>query len=256
MPRTPRVPRRYSVAELSDLVDRIVESRYRSAVLDVERLRREQPGATPEQLSDVLIRRAQRRLAAVAALSGGAAASPGLGTAAVLTTAGMDAAWTMSRLAELIMAIGVAHGHSAPDFAERKAWVLSALAMSNGAKGTMDELAGVAGVRGGVKMLRQLGPSRLDAFNSRLMAKLGTRLLIRDSLLAAGNVVPFGIGAGIGATGNAIITRKVGRAAVHLFATSPPPRRRTKPIRWKRGERYDVIDVEGEEVDIGGAWPG
>ena len=106
-------------------------------------------------------------------------------------------------------------------------------------------------------MIRQRGPSRLEAFNSRLLAKLGTRLLIRDSILAAGNVVPFGIGAGIGATGNAIITRTVGRAAIRLFSTAPAPSGRRRPIRWKRAEapeRYDVIDVEGEELDIGGSW--
>jgi hypothetical protein len=255
MGRPFRSRRPTSAAELGELVDRIVDTRYRAAVEEVDRLRSEQPSATPAQLSDVLIRRAQRRLAAVAALSGGAAASPGLGTTAVLATAGLDAAWTMSRLAELIMAIGIAHGYDAPSFAERKAWVLAALAMSNGATGSIDELAGRLGVRGGVSLIRQLGPARLDSLNSRLAAKLATRLLVRDSLLTIGNVVPFGIGAGIGATGNALITRTVGKAAVRLFSTSAPPRRR--PGRWAPSRAYDdVIDVEAEEVDIGWSPPG
>ena len=258
MPRGPRIPRRPTVAELSELLDRVVEQRYKSAVEDVYQLKRGRPSATPADLSEVLIRRAQRKLAAVAAISGGAAASPGLGTTAVLATVGLDAAWTTTRLAELIMSIGVAHGYAAPTFAERKAWVLAALAISNGAHGTVDELSGAMGAIGGIRALRQLGPSRLDAFNSRLMAKVATKLLVRDSLLSLGNVVPFRIGAGIGATGNAVIARTVGRSAVQLFSTTAPTRRRNRA--WQqvketlRPERYEVIDVEGEEVDITGSW--
>ena len=255
MARTPRV-RRYSTSELSELVDRVVESRYRAAVEDEYQLRREQPLATPAQLSEVLIKRAQRKLAVVAAVSGGAAASPGLGTAAVLATVGLDAAWTMSRLAELIMAIGVAHDHHASTLAERKSWVLAALAISNGAHGSLDELSGAVGTFGGIKALRQLGPSRLEAFNSRLVAKLATRLLVRDSLLSLGNIVPFGIGAGIGATGNAIIARSVGRSAIQLFSTTSPTRRRTRVYQRAkqalRKQPYEVIDVDAEEVDV--AW--
>ena len=258
MPRGPRV-RRLTPAELSELVDRVVESRYRAAVEDVYQLRREQPLATPAQLSEVLIKRAQRKLAIVAAVYGGAAASPGIGTAAVLATVGLDAAWTLSRLAELIMAIGIAHDHHAATLSERKAWVLAALAVSNGAHGSLHDLSGPMGTFGGIKALRQLGPSRLEAFNSRLVAKLATRLMVRDSLLSLGNIVPFGIGAGIGATGNAIIARSVGRGAVQLFSTTEPTRRRTRVfqrakevLRNDRREPYEVIDVDGEEVDI--AW--
>jgi hypothetical protein len=251
-----RVPTRLTVDQLADLLDRVVRSRYEHAVAEVADVRSRYPTATPTQVSQVLVRRAQRKLAAVAAMSGGAAAAPGIGTAVGLAAASADAAWTMTRLAELVLAIGVAHGYDAPSLEERKAWVLATLAVANGASGTFEQLAGRLGSRGGIAFLRQLGPARLQSLNSALVSRLAARLLATDSLLAVGNVLPFGIGAGIGAAGNAAITRSVGRAAIGLFSAGAP----SSATRFRRpGARRggyaevrvddDVIDVEGDEPD-------
>jgi hypothetical protein len=254
-----RVPTRLTVDQLADLLDRVVRSRYEHAAAEVAEVRSRYPTAGPTHVSQILVRRAQRKLAAVAAMSGGAAAAPGIGTAVGLAAAGADAAWTMTRLAELVLAVGVAHGYDAPSLEERKAWVLATLAVANGASGTFEQLAGDLGSRGGIAFLRQLGPARLQSLNSALVSRLAARLLATDSLLAFGNVLPFGIGAGIGAAGNAAITRSVGRAAIGLFSAARPA---AGPRFRRRGGRRsdypvvlvddDVIDVEGDESDAGG----
>jgi hypothetical protein len=249
-----RVPARLTVDQLADLLDRVVRSRYDHAVADVAEVRARYPSAGPAQVSQVLVRRAQRSLAAVAAMSGGAAAAPGIGTAVGLAAAGADAAWTMTRLAELVLAVGVAHGYDAPSLEERKAWVLATLAVANGATGTFEQLAGDLGSRGGIALVRRLGPARLQSLNSALLSKLAARVLATDSLLTLGNVLPFGIGAGIGAAGNAAITRSVGRAAIRLFSAGAPGSRPWYRRGAPRRSGYadvrvddDVIDVEGVE---------
>lgn len=223
-------------------VDRAVEGRYQSAMARVERLRSTEPDAHPRRLTALLVRRTQSELGAVAAVSGATAAAPGIGTATTLATAAADATWTITRLAELIMAIGIAHGHDAPSMEERKAWVLSTLAIANGATGTLDDLAGNWSRLGGVRLLAQLGPARLDAFNSGLVTRLAGRLMARGAALSASRLAPFGIGAAVGAAGNIAATRLVGRAAADLF-TATPLRRRYE----------DVLDLDGEEVTVEGS---
>jgi len=201
-----------------------------------------EPGSDPQRLTKLLLSRAQKELGAVAAVSGATAAAPGIGTGATLATAAADAAWTITRIAELIMAIGIAHGHEAPSLEERKAWVLSTLAIANGATGTLDDLAGHWSRLGGVRLLAQLGPARLDAFNSGVVTRLAGRLMARGAALSASRLAPFGIGAVVGAAGNIAATRLIGRAAADLFAATPI-----------RRHYEDVLDLDGEEVPVEGS---
>ena len=101
-------------------VDRLVESRYDAAATLVARLRAEHPDVTDDQLVERIVRRFSRELGVVAAMSGGAAAVPGAGTAAAVLTAGADVAYSVSRLGEMVLAIGIAYGHDAASFEERR----------------------------------------------------------------------------------------------------------------------------------------
>lgn len=240
------MPGRYTpVSSLSPLVDRIVEQRYLGAVDSVAELRSRHPDASASQLADLLIRRATRELAAVAAVSGGTAAIPGVGTAAAVASASADMAWTLTRLGELAMAIGIAHGHDAGSFEERKAWVLAVLAMANGAMSGVEGAAAKIGQRGGIAVVERLTGRELTGVNSVLGTKIAARLASEQVAVRLGRLVPFGIGAGIGAAGNALITRSIGRAAKEFFGSSPEAGRRAS-----RGEA--VIDVSAVERSAGG----
>ena len=95
------------------------------------------------------------------------------------------------------------------------------------------------------RLLAQLGPARLEAFNSTVGKRIVGRLLAEDAVLRFGRALPFGLGAGIGAAGNVMVTRLVGRAAAQLFTDERPRARR---------QDADVLDLDGEEVDPASAW--
>lgn len=218
MARTPKLP---STGALLPALDRLVETRYDSARALVEELRMAHPHGGTDAVVDEIVRRTTRELAAVAALSGGAAAVPGVGTATSLAAAGADLAYTMTRLGEMILAIGIAHGHDAGSLAERKAWVLAVLSMGRGAVVGVDGLAGRVGATGGARLAGTISTTQLDRVNSKLAARLLAKLTTEPAAVRMGRLLPFGIGAGIGAAGNVVIVRSIARAARQFFGDEP-----------------------------------
>jgi hypothetical protein len=106
--------RRPDESSLVPIVDRLVDQRFAMAVESVSRLRAEHPGADADALADLLIRRCARELALGGAMAGGAAASPVAGVAMAAATTGADATYSMGRLSELIMGLGLIYGHTEP----------------------------------------------------------------------------------------------------------------------------------------------
>ena len=231
-----RAPSRQGGALLST-VDRIVESRYDSAVALVDGIRARPGRPSTDEIVDELVRKYSKELAAVAALSGGAAALPGTGTAAAVLATGADVAFTIGKLAEMVLAIGVAYGHDARSIEERRAWVLAVLSMGKGAVSGVEGLAGRIGAEGGARIVTSITSTQLDSVNSRLAAKMLARLASEQSAARLGRLLPFGIGAGVGAAGNVLIVRSVARTARKFFSVGPS----TAPIL---GVAPDVIDVE------------
>ena len=227
-------------------VDRLVESRYDAAAALVARLRAEHPDVTDDQLVERIVRRFSRELGVVAAMSGGAAAVPGAGTAAAVLTAGADVAYSVSRLGEMVLAIGIAYGHDAASFEERKAWVLAVLSMSRGAVAGLDGLAAKTGAEGGAAALASLTGAQLESINSKLAAKVVAKLSTDAAVSRLGRVLPFGIGAGVGAAGSIAIARSVARQARRFFRPNDP--HASMPIDVTATER-----PEGQTTTVGGA---
>lgn len=227
-------------------VDRLVESRYDAAAALVARLRAEHPDLTDDQLVERIVRRFSRELGVVAAMSGGAAAVPGAGTAAAVLTAGADVAYSVSRLGEMVLAIGIAYGHDAASFEERKAWVLAVLSMSRGAVAGLDGLAAKIGAEGGAAALASLTGAQLESINSKLAAKVVAKLSTDAAVSRLGRVLPFGIGAGVGAAGSIAIARSVARQARRFFRPNDP--HASMPIDATATER-----PEGQTTTVGGA---
>ena len=227
-------------------VDRLVESRYDAAAALVARLRAEHPDVTDDQLVERIVRRFSRELGVVAAMSGGAAAVPGAGTPAAVVTAGADGAYSGSRLGEMVLAIGIAYGHDAASFEERKAWVLAVLSMSRGAVAGLDGLAAKIGAEGGAAALASLTGAQLESINSKLAAKVVAKLSTDAAVSRLGRVLPFGIGAGVGAAGSIAIARSVARQARRFFRPNDP--HASMPIDVTATER-----PEGQTTTVGGA---
>ncbi len=201
-------------------VDRLVDTRYPTAVSAVARVRAARPAAEGTQIADELIRLARRELVAVGAAAGGAAAVPGIGTSIGLAANTADVGWTVARLGELILAIGLAYGHTPESIEERRTWVLAVLAMATGASNGLRDLARQVGSKGGATIVKGVPNTVLIRMNRVLGRRLVARWSAREGFRRMGRLVPFGLGAVIGGAGNAAIVAVVGREAKRFFDVS------------------------------------
>ena len=246
------------------LVERLVEQRHAAASDDVDRLRAEHPHADRDQLADLLIRTCMKDMALGGAITGGAAASPVAGVAVAAASAGADATWSVSRLGELIMGLGIIYGHEQASRSERAVWVAAILGVSEGAAVGMTGLAARIGARGGARLIARLPAAGAGTAKAGRLARAGSgvsRLASKKGPWSIAALVPYGIGAGVGAAGNAALAQAVGRAAKQYFAGLPEGgaasagRRAGSDRQAATGtvddvEDADIIDVEFVEEII------
>lgn len=206
---------------MSPALERVVESRYSAAEDQVRRLRAAHPDEDTEVLADRLVRQYVRDLAIGGAVTGGAAASP-LAGVTVLAAAGVDAAYSAGRLGEMIMAIGILYGHEHSTVEQRTAWMWAVMGMADGAAVGLSGLAAKVGTRGGARLLARLPNSAVAAANQRAGRRLAARLARSRSPWGLAALLPYGIGAGVGAAGNVALVLGVGRAAKEFFARTAP----------------------------------
>jgi hypothetical protein len=178
--------------------------------------------ASPAEVIEQLERRYRMAVVGIGAASGGAAALPGVGTAASVATGAAEIAAFVSATAMYVLALAELHDIPVSDPEVRRALVLAALV---GEAGTIaiDGTAVEAGSTWAQVLGRRASKESLGGLNGRLGKLLLTRFGARQGALLVGRAVPFGIGAGIGAAGNAALARGVIRAARRTFG--PPPKR-------------------------------
>jgi hypothetical protein len=226
---------------LIPIVDRLVDQRYAAAVDAVARLRAEDPTADPGPLADRLIRRCARDLAVGGAVSGGAAASPVSGVAVAAASAGADATYSMGRLSEMIMGLGLVYGHDHPSAEERAGWIWAVLGLSEGAAVGLTGLAARVGARSGARLVSRLPTGAPAAANATVGRRMMSKLSNGKGPWSLAALVPYGIGAGVGAAGNAVLAQSVGRAAKQYFAGKEPGVAAFDPVVEDGGEG-EIVD--------------
>lgn len=161
----PHDPKRRSFIEKArqsvlDAVDAAVEKRWQPA----QDRAASTNGSSKERVIQV---RAMflKELTLVGTASGGAAAAPGVMTAAKVGTAIAELGWITTRLADLILTVAAIHGHTKASVEERRAWVLTILAYGDSAGGVFTRLAGEAGKGLGLKATQRIPVTVLRKFN-------------------------------------------------------------------------------------------
>lgn len=201
-------------------VDRAVTTRWDAAV----RRAAETDGPVEDRV-EVVRDSFTRELAMVGAASGGVAALPGAGTATAIATVSADIGWYSMRLADLIMTIAAIHGHERAELEERRTWVLSVLAFGDAAASGIDRAATDAGATLATRQLGGVSAATLRMVNRKLTARLVTRFGARRGAATLGRLLPFGIGAAIGAGGNSFGVHAVSRHADRFFRGLDEPAR-------------------------------
>ncbi len=240
------VNRREDPNPLLPVLDRLVEHRYGAAVHDVAALRGEHPDDSPDELANRLIRRYAKDLAIGGAVSGGAAASPVAGVAVAAASAGADATFSVGRLGEMIMAIGLVYGHDTTTVDERRTAIVTIMGLADGAAVGMSGLAARAGAKGGARVLQRI-PTKAPAATAGRGTKALAKLSNTKGPWSLTALIPYGIGAGVGAAGNALLARAVGKAAKDYFASHAPTS--GVPGVDPRTEVVEVDDADTELLD-------
>ena len=219
----PRLPAGRTLAgPLTAAIDQVVRSRYEPARVSVAALRAQRPAASPAQLADAVIARYRRELGAMGAASGGVAAVPGIGTGIVIAGSVSETGWSVVRLGQMILELGLVHGHDARGLEERRGWVLAVLALALGAGEGLEQAAGRVVGRGGVVALRALPAAQVTRVNRTVAARLLLRWGSAQAAMRLGNAIPFGVGAAVGVGANVLLVNLVGARARAFFDTEPP----------------------------------
>jgi hypothetical protein len=184
------------------------------------RLRRTSPGMTPAQTVRQLERRYLTTVVGIGGASGAAAAVPGVGTAATIASGAAEVTAFVSASTLFVLALAELYGIPMSDPEVRRALVLAVLVGESG----VAAVEGAASVEGhwAQVLARSTSREKIAGVNGYLGRMLLRRLGTRQGALLVGRALPLGIGAAIGAGGNAALARSAISAARKAFG--PPPK--------------------------------
>ena len=186
----------------------------------VERIRRRNPVADPQQVVRLLEKEYLNVVAATGGAVGVAAAAPSVGTgvAAALTVG--DVATFFGASAAFALAVASVHGIEVQDVERRKALLLATLLGESGARAVGDT-AGISTVRVARNLLTRMPLGTVRAVNSQLTKRMVRRQVARQGSLAIGRLAPFGIGLAIGVVGGRALGKTVVGGARIAFGPAP-----------------------------------
>jgi hypothetical protein len=176
-------------------------------------------------MSDTDLLRALERsytglVATTGAAAGGVAAAPAVGLAGGAVAGIADAgAFTMAT-AVYVLAVASVHGIEVADLERRKTLLLAILGGPGGVA-VVEKAAGRTGAHWGKKVTQSVSMDVIRRVNRVLGRNFVTKYGTKQGILVIGKVMPFGIGAAIGAGGNATMARLVVRATRSAFGPTP-----------------------------------
>lgn len=189
------------------------------------RVRANRRGAPAAEVIGALDKHYRRTVIGIGAAAGSAAAVPGVGTGAALASGMAEVAAFVSATAMYVLALAEVHDIPTHDPEVRRALVMAVLV----GEGSLAAIEGGGAAAAGTGqhwahvISRTSSKDALPGINNRFAQFFGLRFGARQGALILGRAVPMGIGAGIGALGNAALARAVIVSARHAFG--PPPAR-------------------------------
>jgi hypothetical protein len=208
-------------------IDRLLSVQRPVVLAHIRAIRHARPEATPEEVIRILERRYLATVTTSGAMVGASAVIPAVGLGASLALSGVETAAFLEGSALFAQSVTEVHGIVIDDPDRARALVMTMM-LGSGGSDLVRQLAGeVTGV----------GPSRLGfwgdlvgkslpsqamghiadqikrTFMKRFVATQGTNIV--------GRVLPFGIGAVIGGTGNHILGRRVVDSSRKAFGQPP-----------------------------------
>ncbi|WP_406442739.1 hypothetical protein OHB00_41130 [Streptomyces sp. NBC_00631] len=202
--------------QVLDGLNQAIDAQLPLARRSIARARRRNPEATPAQVIRDLEWKYVRALAGRGAVTGAAAAAPGLGTGSV------SAGEALSSLQlNTLFVVSIAEVHGVDDEDERLRTIVRGMVLDGIGSATIPRIAARTGPHWGRQVVAKVSGARLHQLNGVLGPNFFTKYGTKEGIVVLGHVAPLGFGAVIGGSANAAL------AALHVGAArrafGPPP---------------------------------
>lgn len=186
----------------------------------LRRARQRRPDATPAEVVTSLERQYLASVTTLGLGAGATAAVPGMGTAVAIAVNVAEVGAFVEASAIFCLAVADVHGISIEDL-ERRRTLLLAVLMGDAGSRVVQKVAGRTGPYWGKSIAGGVSQLSIDKINKMLGRHFITRYGTKQGVLVLGRHLPVGIGAAIGAGGNALLGRTTITGARRAFGPAP-----------------------------------
>lgn len=208
-------------------LDRILKVQQPAAAAMARRMRRQNPQATPAQLMAGADRWFRRTAMGTGAGVGAAAVVPGIGTATGIALAGAEIVTFLELTALYALTMAELAGASTGD-PERARTLVMAIMLGERGRALVMEVARnrtpaalMSSPFWGGLITSSMPSFTMGELGQRMRRAFVQRFANRQATGAVGKIIPFGIGAAVGAFGNRALANEVIRTARSAFGNGP-----------------------------------
>lgn len=203
-----------------DLLDAAVTIPSQRISSYVESLRRDHPGADPEEIIAILSSRYLWAVSGSGGAVGAAAAFPVVGTTAALALTAGQVATFVAASSVLSLAVAEVHGIATDDAARRRALLLTTLLGERGPR-LLEQQLGLSGATWAKVLLTRLPVATVKTVNQALRRRMAKTMIAKGSSVMLGRLLPFGIGAVVGFVTSRAMGKNMLTGLTEAFG--PPP---------------------------------
>jgi hypothetical protein len=207
--------------------DRLLTAQRPAVLAHVRSIRRQHPGATPEQVIRILERRYLAAVTTTGAGVGATAVIPGVGTVVSLALTGVETATFLEASALFAQSVTEIHGIAVTD-PDRARTIVMAMMLGTSGSDLVRNLAAQAtgkGVPRGAFWGNVIGRNVPQAFVGQIANRMKRAFIQRYARSTAtgafGRMLPFGIGAVIGGIGSRLLGGRVVSSSRDAFGPAP-----------------------------------
>jgi hypothetical protein len=242
--------------------DRVMSVQRPLVVANIRRLRRGHPNATPADLIRILERNYLVAVTTGGAAVGASAAVPAVGTVTSIALTATETAGFLEASALFAQSVAEIHGIAVIE-PERARTLVMTLIMGAAGQDLVKQFAGGGGRNAywGELITRNLPKGIVTQLTNSIKRKFFRRFVLRQGTSMVGRLIPFGIGAVVGGTGNHLLGRQVVKSARSAFPPAPivlpgelePPAgagapRERRTLRLPFGRKPSATDTASSEV--------
>lgn len=208
-------------------IDRVLTVQRPVVLAHIRSIRRQFPGATPDQIIRILERRYLAAVTTGGALVGASSVLPAVGTGAALALSAAETAGFLEASALFAQSVTEIHGIVVDDPDRARALVMT-LVLGDAGTDLVRQLAGQAtgaapsrNAFWGEMVTKNLPRAAIGPIADRLKQTFVKRFTVTQGGNVAGRLLPFGIGAAVGGVGNHLLGKQIVRTAREAFGPAP-----------------------------------